>query len=428
MKIQDIKEKLPKDLKTLFRNSSFYIKQTSNGDVISVMCPPYIADMLNNNVLGVKDKLSQIIKEHFGYEYPIEPAISKETIEAFREGNTDKKKGGILIPNTAQLNPNRTFETFEVSSCNESAFKTAFAYSVGGADYSLLFIHGGYGLGKSHLLNAVANQMLKRGKTVAFFTSNSFNEYVLIYTHTKDYNLKLQRIEHVKYADIFILDDVHLLKGRTIAQEELKMFIDYFFAAHKPMVFSSLFNVNKLLKLSNMYMEEVISRFEEGMPIHLLPPDFQLKFALLTKFFTELNVRLPEDTIREFATIDVKNIRDLKNFANSVHSIIDSYGYIPKEEIVNRLFVEYKIRVPAVEEQKINAYIEQCGYPGITLGDLKDKSIRYKKDLRKLRDDVITHFALHEHYSNADLGRIFNLTRSAVSFIVKNNRSEASKK
>ncbi|MCD6427753.1 MAG: ATP-binding protein [Caldisericaceae bacterium] len=412
---------LPKDLKVLLGKSSFYIKRTPDGDVISVMCTPHIADILTNNVFGVRDKLSRVIEEQLGERYPIEPVISKETIQIFNLEN-DSKKEGRIIPYGTQINKNLTFDTFEISSCNEYAFKSAFAYSTGDTKHKLLFIYGGYGVGKSHLLTAIANKMLEKGKTIAFFTADDFANYVLGYTHLRDFTAKRERIMQIRQADMLLLDDFHLLKARMVPQEELKAYIDFFFTTYKPMVFSSLFTINELMKSSNKYMEEVVSRFEEGTSIHISPPDYQLKFSLLKKFFAELHVHLSEDVIQEFASIDVKNIRNLQHFADSVHSLLEVYKNITKEEIIERLFTEYGIRVPAIEERKINAYIEELGYAGITLSDLQNRDIRYKKELKNLRDRVIIHFVKKEGYSYADLARIFHLTRSGISFIVKNHK------
>ena len=426
-----VKIKLPEDLKIALSSSSFYIKDTPNGDILSVMCPPNVADMLKHNVFGIADKLTEVVKEQLGKDFKIDLAISDEVISTYKERIEQHKsqhEKGTVIPNTAQVDKQKTFETFEVSSCNETAFKTSFSYALDAHLHKLLFIYGDYGVGKSHLLNAIANKMIENGKTVAFFTSGDFSEYVLTYTHTKDFYKKQEKISQIKQSDVLMLDDFHLLKGRLIPQEELKMFIDYFFATGKPMVFTSLLNVNKLLTLKKMYKEELTSRFEEGLPLYIPRPDYQLKFALLKKFFAELNMYEDESIIKEFASIEVRNVRDLKNFVNSVHSIVSTYGKIPKDSIIERLVVEYGIRIPVIEEQKINEYIAQQGYEGITLSDLRNKSIRYKKELRKLRDKIIIHFITKEGYSYADLGRIFNLTRSAIGIIVKNHRNKSSQK
>jgi len=421
MNIKDVVgEDAPKDLYIAFQHGSFYLKETPNGDVLSVICPPDIAILVNNNAFSIKDKLKEYAEKRLGRRLKIEIALDEETLAVYKERNVQKeeKGNGTIVPDDSGMNKQFTFDNFRVSSCNESAYKTALLYASGKVPYKLLFIYGNYGVGKSHLLSAIGNMMLSEGKKVAFFNNSTLIKYVVSYTRSNTPSFRLNMVNNVKSADIFLLDDLHLLRSKSVTQEELKFIIDYFISLQKPMAFTSLYSINELERIGNI-REEVISRFHEGMPVYVSPPDYQLKFVLLQKYLSELRVHLPENTIKTLASVEAKNVREIQSLANTIHSIIHMYGNIGEKELFGILTSRSNIHIPAVEEREVSRYLRELGFEDIMVSDLKDKKLRYNKEIRAIRNTVIKHLADTKKYSKADIARIFGLTRASVTIILK---------
>lgn len=421
MNIKDVVGKdAPQDLYIAFQHASFYLKETPNGDVLSIICPPDIAILIKNNAFLIRDKLKKYAERKLSRHLKIEVALDEKTLEVYNEKRTEKeeKGNGIIVPDDSGMNKQFTFDNFRVSSCNESAYKTALLYASGKAPYKLLFIYGNYGVGKSHLLNAIGNMMLSEGKKVAFFNNSTFIKYVVAYTRSNNPSVRLNMIKDVKSADIFLLDDLHLLRSKTVTQEELKFIIDYFISLQKPMAFTSLYNINELEKIGNI-REEIISRFHEGMPVYVSPPDHQLKFVLLQKYLSELRMDLPENTIKTLASIEMKNVREIQSLANTIHNVIHTYGNISEKELFGILTSRSNIRIPAVEEREVSKLLRELGFGSITVDDLKNKNLRYNREIRAIRNAVIKHLADTKKYSKADIARIFGLTRASITIILK---------
>ena len=214
------------------------------------------------------------------------------------------------------------------------------------------------------------------------------------------------------------MDDLHLLKSKTVTQEELKFFIDYFFALGKPMAFTSIYGVAELEDMNKM-RKEVVSRFHEGMPVYLSPPDYPLKYILLKKYLAERKIKLKDSTISALASVEAKNIREIQSLANMVHSIMSNYKNLTERELFDLLTSKGKIHIPTVEEKDIDKCLKDLGFDNVSANDLKDKRLRYNKEIRTIRNEVIKHLIKSGTYSKADLARMFGLTRASITIILK---------
>src|SRR5579859_6962423 len=206
------------------------------------------------------------------------------------------------------FNPANSFETFVVGSNNSFAHAAALAVAKEpGKAYNPLFLYGGVGLGKTHLLHAIGHQVLtlRKGARVAYLSSERFtNEYI-----DGIQNNQLVRFR-AKYrqTDVLLIDDVQFLAGKERIQEE---FFHTFNALHEARKQIVLTCDRPAAEIQNL-QERLVSRFEWGLVTDLQPPDVEMRLAILRKKAERMAVELPEDVMSFLANRIRSNIRRLE--------------------------------------------------------------------------------------------------------------------
>lgn len=212
------------------------------------------------------------------------------------------------------LNPKYTFETFIVGSFNELAHAAALAVTQNlGRAYNPLFIYGGVGLGKTHLLQAVGNSIIKenRNKKVIYITSERFsNELVSSLQNNTANNFK----EKYREYDLLIVDDVQFFAGKTKTQEEFFYTFNALFDAGKQVVFSS----DRPPKSIQDIEERLRSRLEAGATVDISEPEYETRLAILKSKAVERKMDISEDCLELIASVVQKNIRELEGALNTI--------------------------------------------------------------------------------------------------------------
>lgn len=207
----------------------------------------------------------------------------------------------------AQLNPKYTFETFVVGPSNSfpHAASLAVAQSPGRA-YNPLFLYGGVGLGKTHLMQAIGHSVLSSGKTnVSYVTCEAFtNEYI----DALQRKALVQFRKKYRNVDVLLIDDVQFLGGKERMQEEFFHTFNALFDSHKQIVLTCDRPASEIPGLEH----RLVSRFEWGLVTELEPPDIETRIAILRNKQEQLNVRLPEEIINYIAEKIRSNIRRLE--------------------------------------------------------------------------------------------------------------------
>ncbi|MBA5866825.1 MAG: chromosomal replication initiator protein DnaA [Nitrospira sp. CR1.3] len=222
-------------------------------------------------------------------------------VQAARTTNTQRPKRGI------QLNPKYTFKNFVVGAGNQFAHAACMAVAEQPAKaYNPLFIYGGVGLGKTHLLNAIANHVAERTDLrIAYLTTEQFtNEVINSIRYDKMADLR-KRYRHI---DMLMIDDIQFLAGKERTQEEFFHTFNSLYEAHKQIVLSS----DRFPKDMPDIEERLRSRFEWGLIADLQPPDVETRIAILRKKSEDEGVTLPEDVIQFLSTTMKSNIRELE--------------------------------------------------------------------------------------------------------------------
>ncbi len=212
------------------------------------------------------------------------------------------------------LNPKYVFNSFVVGPFNELAHSAAQAVIKNpGVSYNPLFIYAGTGLGKTHLIQAIGNQIKKTdpGKSVYYLTSEKFTlDYIESVQNNKMYLFK----EKYRKYDCLIMDDIQFVAGKERTQEELFHLFNNLYNSNKQIIFSS----DKAPKYITSIESRLRSRFEGGMIVDISHPDFESRFAILKSKLKELEFA-PSDAVVEYIASAIQdNIRELEGALNSV--------------------------------------------------------------------------------------------------------------
>jgi chromosomal replication initiator protein len=240
------------------------------------------------------------------------------------------------ISHEFDLNSRYLFDNFIVGENNELARAACYAVSQNlGRIYNPLFIYGGVGLGKTHLLQSIGNEVLKNdpGKKIRYMTSERFASELIE-------SIKSQTVNHFKTeyqkVDLLIIDDIQFLSGKEKTQNE-------FFH-----IFNSLYQINKQIVMSSdrppkaipTLEERLRSRFEGGMIADVGKPDLETRMAILKAKSTEKGFPLDEDIIRFVAENIKNNIRELEGALNRIIAICEFNKKSPSLKFVQQALSE----------------------------------------------------------------------------------------
>lgn len=287
----------------------------SNGSVVFMSVPnSFIKEWLEDHYLKVLNEafsatsgypvtLSFIIKADEEYQpYISEDFIVKNESDPITLKNPTS--GQVFTP----LNPKYTFDLFVSGTGNQFAHAAAMAVANNPADtYNPLFIYGGVGLGKSHLLNSIGHTI--RGNSpemnVCYCSAEKFMYEMVNHIKLKKMEIFRNRFRNV---DVLLVDDIQFISGKAGTQEEFFHTFNALHDAHKQIVITS----DKFPREISDLEERLRSRFEWGLIADIQPPDVETKIAILKKKTEMTRVFFPEDVYYFLASSDTRNIRELE--------------------------------------------------------------------------------------------------------------------
>jgi chromosomal replication initiator protein len=248
---------------------------------------------------------------------------------------------------TYPLNPRYTFETFVIGPSNRLAAAAAQAVAESPAKaYNPLFLYGGVGLGKTHLLHAVGNACREAGLNVVYVSSEEFTNDLInaIRSHTTDaFRERYRRI------DVLLVDDIQFIAGKESTQEEFFHTFNTLHGQDKQIVISSDRPPKALVTLE----ERLRSRFEWGLTADIQPPDFETRLAIL-RFKAE---RMGRHVAPEFLEIIARrvqsNIRELEGALNRILAFADLSGLPLSVELVESSLADMLPRGGALTPERI---------------------------------------------------------------------------
>jgi len=286
-------------------------------------------------ILKTMHDLDNTIKE---LVFTINPQSSKNlVINKITESgkiNTDQLKfDEFKINKETNLNHRYVFENFVVGSFNELSHAAALAVSENpGHSYNPLFIYGGVGLGKTHLIQAIGNKInndLKK-KRVKYISSEKFVSNIVSAIRSK--NMESFKIS-LSPIDVLIVDDVQFFAGKNKSQEEFFHIFNSLYEKNKQIILSSDKPPNAIPELE----ERLRSRFEGGMIADISLPDYETRLVILKTKLQEKNLKLPENILEYVASNVKKNIRELEGALNSLLMYHKINNATPDLEAVKKL-------------------------------------------------------------------------------------------
>jgi chromosomal replication initiator protein len=260
---------------------------------------------------------------------PPEPLVAKaKAYEPVAERTANNHELGF--------NPKNTFDSFVVGNNNNFAYAAALAVAQApGKSYNPLFLYGGVGLGKTHLLHAVGQYVVahKRGARVAYVSSEKFtNEYI-----DAIQNNQLARFrKKYRQTEVLLIDDIQFLAGKERIQEEFFHTFNALHEAHKQIVLTCDRPASEIQNLE----QRLVSRFEWGLVTDLQPPDVEMRLAILQKKAQLMGVELPEEIMNFLANRIRTNIRRLEGALIRVASYAALTGKPLSLEVVESLLRE----------------------------------------------------------------------------------------
>jgi chromosomal replication initiator protein len=223
-------------------------------------------------------------------------------------GNRTAPDEVFFGPAAADLNNRFTFDSFVVGPCNQFAHAAAKAVATTpGCSYNPLFIYGGVGMGKTHLMHAVGRALIHKFSTlrIVYTTSERFMNLMINC-------IKVDRMshfhQHFRSADVLLVDDIHIIAGKERTQEEFFYTFNELYDHQKQIIISSDCTPKSMPGL----VERLRSRFEWGLMVDVQPPDLETKMAILDKKSEQEGIRLPEDVRIFIATKTKSNVRELE--------------------------------------------------------------------------------------------------------------------
>ncbi len=254
---------------------------------------------------------------------------------AAREAAAEEERSAALLREIS-FNPKNTFETFVVGSNNTFAHAAAMAVAQSpGKSYNPLFVYGGVGLGKTHLLHAIGQYVVshKKGARVTYVSTEKFtNEFI-----DAIQNNQLVRFRRrYRQTDVFLMDDVQFLAGKERIQEEFFHTFNTLHDARKQIVLTCDRPASEIQGLE----QRLVSRFEWGLVTDLQPPDVETRLAILRKKGKVMGVDLPEDIVQFLAQRIRTNIRRLEGALVRVTSYASLTGKALTMDVVEGLLRE----------------------------------------------------------------------------------------
>ena len=217
----------------------------------------------------------------------------------------------------ATLNPKYTFDTFVVGKNNELAHATALAVAEEPGVYgNPLFIYGGVGLGKTHLMHSIAHYVLSKdpGKNILYVTSEEFTNELIS-------SIKNQRSEEFKKkyraVDMLLIDDIQFIVGKESTQEEFFHTFNALYEGKKQIIISS----DKPPKDIEGMEDRLISRFKVGLTVDVQPPNYETRMAILTKRAELDNIEVDAECMHYVAENIKSNIRELEGALKQIHNL-----------------------------------------------------------------------------------------------------------
>jgi chromosomal replication initiator protein len=351
--------------------------------------------------------IETVARGHFGSSYRVEIAASG--------GSSAKRSSAAAAPfATHPIHPGFTFDRFVVGPSNQ--FATAAAEAVAdrpGQAYNPLYIYGGSGLGKTHLLHAIAHRVDERQKRrknklkVVYMTTEQFVNELINCIRRKQMELFRQTLRGV---DILLLDDIQFIAGKEQTQQEFFHTFNTLQSTGRQVVFTSDARPADIPGLE----ERLRSRFLQGLIADIQPPDLETRCAILREKARAIGWELPEDVVLFIARRVQKNVRELEGYLNRTIAYAQLKNTKISVEVVRMALFELLPDQRQTSASDVIRFVAQ--HYGIRVADLKGRSNRRSIALPR----QVTMYLIRDilELSFPEIGKIFGKHHSTAMYAV----------
>ena len=292
----------------------------------------FIRDWITSRYL---DQILQIIKSYkkdiSRIEFVINENIKNKNSDEIKQDNSSANEKVSFIKDSYlqynRIDPNKNFENFLLGKSNKLAFEAAKKVSEQIAHYNPLYIYGGVGMGKTHLLNAIGLSLKEKNK-VMFISAERFM-YQFVKSIKSNDMVKFK--EYFRNTDIFLIDDIQFMNGKEAMQEEFFHTFNVLLEKGSQIIVSADRPPNKLTRIQ----ERIKSRFSGGLVVDIQNADFELRYNIIKSKNEDLaihdpnNIKISDEIIKFISTEVNTSIRELVGAFNRVVSFSRIYGKTP---------------------------------------------------------------------------------------------------
>ena len=330
-----MKKKLGKDIFESWLKKIELIEEFNNYVLISVSTR-FIRDWITSRYL---DQILQIIKEYKKNIIRIEFVIEDTNNQKSKSYKNDLEQDNeVSIKNNVsfikdsflqynRIDPNKNFDNFITGNSNKLAFEASKKVSQDASHYNPLYLYGGVGMGKTHLLNSIGLSLKEKNK-VMFISAERFM-YQFVKSIKSNEMVKFK--EYFRNTDILLIDDIQFMNGKEAMQEEFFHTFNALLDKGSQVILSADRPPNKLSRIQ----ERIKSRFACGLVVDIQKPDYDLRYKIVKTKIDELNVFYSNQVnisneIQKFISLEIKtSIRELVGAINRIVSFSRIYNKIP---------------------------------------------------------------------------------------------------
>ena len=302
-------ERLTPGIVSTFFDQSYILDRTEQK--LTIYAPSeFCKDFIDHRCLGY---IRDAVRDLTGQDQEIEVVCEEELAEYQKNQN---------LSNQQKFNPQFTFDSFVVGPSNRFAYNAALAVTDKPASaYNPLFIYGPSGLGKTHLLYAIANRIQKNYPdfNIVYISSEQFtNELIIALRERKNVEFR----KKYRNADLLLMDDIQFIGGKASTEEEFFHTFNELFEGRKQIVLTS----DRPPSQISLLADRLRTRFEGGLICDIIPPDYETRMAIIQNKANSLGMDLPDEICNYIAENITNNVRSLEGTVNIIKAYHDLNG------------------------------------------------------------------------------------------------------
>ena len=308
------------------------------GNTITIIVPEqtFLAYVKKKYGLLFKVTISEFLGQECEVDFKVKEQIAVQETPA-APSLIPKAKAPVSpdVIQSANLNPKYTFDTFVVGSNNNLAHAAALAVAESpGEIYNPLFIYGGVGLGKTHLMHAIAHFILKNNpkSKILYVSSETFTNELIDAIRNKNNITTTEFREKYRNNDVLLIDDIQFIIGKESTQEEFFHTFNTLYEAGRQIVFTADRPPKEMLRLD----DRLRTRFEWGLPVDIQPPDYETRVAIIKNKAIRRGMNLPDPVLQYIAENITSNVRQIEGTVNKILAFQELMGESVDVDTVTR--------------------------------------------------------------------------------------------